>query len=340
MIASPLVSVLMPAHNGERHLSEAIDSILVQTLPDFELIVVDDGSTDSTPEILDSYAQRDSRVRVYRQENQGIPAARNKCLDLAIGQYLAWMDSDDVALPSRLRKQIEFMDVHPEIGICGTWVKTVGAVAGQLWRYPTDDGTLRSMLVFNPPFANTSTIVRREVLEAASLRYDLSFPQAQDYDLWARAAQHTKLANLPDVLVLYRLHPRQVTETRFDNQVALSGKVRAQQLARLGIDPSSQEFELHQRLSQFDLRESRAVLDRADEWLQRLLDANEAQGAFPKREFASVVGQRWFFACRGATRLGQWTWKKYWSSPLSQHYALRHRTRAKFLVFSIARLRS
>ncbi|NLE50087.1 MAG: glycosyltransferase family 2 protein [Chloroflexi bacterium] len=340
MSDSPLVSVLMPAHNGERYLAGAIDSILAQTLRDFELIVVDDGSTDRTPEILDRYARRDSRVRVHRQENQGIPAARNQCLDLATGRYLAWMDSDDVALPARLQKQVAFMDAHPEIGVCGTWVKTIGAAAGQVWRYPTDDATLRSVLVFNPPFANTSTVVRREALEAAGLRFDLSFPQAQDYDLWARAAQHTRLANLPEALVLYRLHPRQVTETRSDNQVALSGKVRARELARLGLAPTAEEFELHQRLSQFTLDESREALTRAERWLQRLLNANEVRGAFPQREFASVVGQRWFFACRGATRLGRWTWRKYWSSPLSRHYTLRGRTRVKFFVYSYARLRS
>lgn len=340
MSVSPLVSVLMPVHNGERYLAGALDSILAQTLRDFELIVVDDGSTDRTPEIIDRYARRDGRVRVYRQENQGIPAARNKCLDLATGRYFAWMDSDDVALPARLQKQVEFMDAHPEVGVCGTWVKTIGAAAGQVWRYPADDATLRSMLVFNPPFANTSTFVRREALEAAGLRFDLSFPQAQDYDLWARAAQHTRLANLPEVLVLYRLHPRQVTETRSANQAALSGKVRARELARLGLALTAEEFELHQRLSLFTLEESRDALSRAERWLQRLLDANEAQGVYPEREFASVVGQRWFFTCRGATRLGRWTWRKYWSSPLSRCYTLPGRTRAKFFVYSFAQLRS
>lgn len=340
MAILPLVSVLMPVYNGERYIADAVESILRQTLQRIELIVVDDGSTDRTSEILEHYRQQDSRVRLYRQNHQGIPATRNKCLDLATGRYVAWMDSDDVALPMRLKKQVDYMEAHQAIGVCGTWVKTIGASGGAIWRYPVDDGTLRSLLIFNPPFANTSTVVRREAFQAANLRFDLSFAQAQDYDLWERAAPHVLFATLPEVLVLYRLHPRQVTETRFEQQVRFSGRVRARQIVRLGIHPTNEELELHQRLAQFTLDESRAAVNRAEDWLQRLLDANQRQGVFPKREFASVIGQRWFFACRGATRLGLWTWKKYWSSPLNAYYEMRRPTRVKFLVFSIVRLRS
>lgn len=336
----PLVSVLMPVFNGEGYVAAAIESILNQTLPSLELIVVDDGSTDRTPALLAGYTRRDSRVRSYRQDNAGIPASRNRCLDLAIGQYLAWMDADDIARPQRLEKQVGFMDAHPEVGICGTWVKTFGASGGEVWRYPVDDGTLRGMLLFNPPFANSSTMMRREALQTANLRFDLSFAQAQDYDLWARAALHTRFANLPEVLMLYRLHERQVTEAFSEQQAGLSGRVRLRQLDRLGIQPTAEEFSLHQALAQLTLDASRQSLERAEEWLRRLFAANGEHGVFPEPEFAQVIGQRWFFACRSATQLGRWTWKKYWSSPLSAYYEMRQRTWLKFFAFTLAKLRS
>ncbi len=340
MARSTLVSVLMPTHDSERYIAAAIESILEQTLQAFELIVVDDGSTDGTAAILDRYRKLDSRVRVVRQENQGIPATRNKCLELATGVFFAWMDSDDISLSTRLEKQVNFMEAHQDIGVSGTWAKTIGSATGTLARYPVDDGSLRSMLIFNPPFVNTSTIVRRVALQAAHLRFDIAYAQSQDYDLWERMAQYTRLANLPEVLVLYRVHPRQVTQTRSRQQVGFSGQVTPRQLARLGIVSTQEEFELHQRLAQFDLEATREANNRAEIWLRRLYEANQTKGVFPRREFAQIVGQRWFLTCRGTTQLGHWAWKKYWSSPLSRFYEMPRRTKAKFLLFSTAKLRS
>lgn len=334
MARSALVSVLMPAYNSERYIAAAIESILDQTLQDFEFIVVDDGSTDGTAAILDRYRRLNSRVRIVHQVNQGIPATRNKCLELATGKYLAWMDSDDISLPTRLEKQVDFMEANQDVGVSGTWAKTIGSAAGAIWRHPVDDRSLRSMLIFNPPFVNTSTIVRRVALQSANLRFDITYAQSQDYDLWERMAQYAQFANLPEVLVLYRLHPQQVTETRYVQQAGFSGKVRIRQIARLGIEPSDAEFETHQHLSQFSLKVSQKNLERADAWLRRLHTSNLRNGAFPHPEFSQILAQRWFWACQGAARLGRRTWRTYWSSPLSEHYNMRRRTRAKFWVLT------
>lgn len=330
MSHSPLVSVLMPVYNSGRYLAAAIESILAQTLTDFELIAVNDGSTDDSLEILEAYSQRDRRLRVFSQENQGIPVTRNRCLDLATGKYIAWMDSDDLSLPTRLEKQVAFLEANPDVGVCGTWVNTIDHSRNAVWRYEGHDTVLRSLLVFNSPFANSSTMMRRHDSQLADLRFDLSFVVSQDYDFWARASQLTAFTNLQEVLVSYRIHQQQVSNVHGERQLMFSGRVRQAQIARLGIQPSAEEFEIHQYLAQSDFQASRGFLTRAGTWLCRLHDANRIKGVFPEPAFTHVLAERWFLTCRAAIQLGSWAWKTYWASLLSAYYPMKFRSKVKF----------
>jgi glycosyltransferase involved in cell wall biosynthesis len=219
MTAAPAVSVLMPVYNGERYLATAIESILNQTFADFEFIIVDDGSTDGTAAILADYQQRDERIQVYRQENQGIVASLNRGLELAQGKYIARMDSDDVSLPERLAKQVDFLEAHPDIGVLGTWVKIMDSSGStsDTWQFPAQHGVLGWCLCFTCPIMHPTVMMRRQIVEQAG-GYSSDMVHAEDYDLWRRLSGVTRLSNLPDVLLQLRLHEANVSRVYTSEQ--------------------------------------------------------------------------------------------------------------------------
>ena len=318
MDTKPVVSVLMPVFNGEKYLAEAIESILNQTFDDFEFLIINDGSTDGSAAILERYRQRDQRIRVYDQSNQGLVASLNCGLELAQGEYVARMDADDISLPERLAKQVGFMEAHPDAGVCGTWVELIGERTGEVWRYSTDDATIRCRLLFESALAHSTVIMRRELFVKTGLYYDSAYKHAEDYALWVKSAHCAKLANLPEMLLLYRLHPRQIGQGYQVGQLASAGHIRRAQLQRMDLQPTDEEFVLHQSLSMWQFSASRSFIMHTDAWLCKMWVANQSQRLYPEPEFSRVLGERWFAACRAANRLGVWTWKQFRKSPLGR----------------------
>ena len=204
----PKISVIMSVYSGEKHLRQAVDSILNQTVSDLEFIVIDDASQDGTSRILGSYS--DSRIKVHRNsENLGLTRSLNQTLDLASGKYIARMDADDISLPDRLARQIAFLDIHPDIGIVGTALRRIsmrGTKIGGVVRKPLSDTAIRWACLLENPITHPSVMMRRSVLMEHGLRYDPSFQTSQDYELWVRMLQVCKAANLPEPLLLYRVH--------------------------------------------------------------------------------------------------------------------------------------
>jgi hypothetical protein len=236
--AAPVVTVLMPVFNGEKYLAEAIESILNQSFVDFEFLIINDGSTDGTAVILADYEQRDERIRVYHQENQGIVASLNRGLGLAKGKYVARMDADDVSLPERLAKQVVFMEAHPDVGVLGTWVQiTYGSGrTSDTWQLPTQHGMLRWSLSFTCPIMHPTVMMRREVVERAD-GYGSDMVHAEDYDLWRRLSEATRLSNLPDVLLRLRLHEENVSRVYASEQRRNSIRISSLMISRvLGED--------------------------------------------------------------------------------------------------------
>jgi glycosyltransferase involved in cell wall biosynthesis len=199
---TPRVSVLMSAYNAEKYIAEAIDSILSQTFSDFEFIIINDGSTDTTAEIVRSYA--DPRiVFVDNKENQRVSVCMNQGMDICRGEYIARMDADDFSLPERFEKQVRFLDANPEIGVLGTNYHIFGAVertVKQKERIGCAD-ILMGWQIWQP-----TAMLRKSVFDKYDLRYSPEFPPAEDYELWSRAARYTQIANLPEVLLRYRWH--------------------------------------------------------------------------------------------------------------------------------------
>jgi glycosyltransferase involved in cell wall biosynthesis len=222
---TPRISVLLPVRDGAAFLREALDSVLAQTLRDFELIVVDDGSEDATPAILASV--RDARLRVIRQEPAGLVAALRRALAEARGDVLARMDADDVSLPERLGRQLHALEADERVAVVGCAIETIdegGGVTGS-WSLPADDAALRRRLLLRNPFTHGAVLLRRSAVEAAG-GYQEGYGANEDYDLWRRIARDWRLGAVPEVLYRYRVHPAAVTKTRVEERIAARERLR------------------------------------------------------------------------------------------------------------------
>ena len=301
MPAAPLVTVLLAVHDGEPYLSAALASVLGQTVSDLELLVVDDASDDGTRGILAGL--EDSRVRVLRNDEQrGLAASLNRGLDEARGAYVARLDADDVAMPRRLERQLVRIRSVPTVAVVGSAVIELDEAwrVGAVHAMPTGIAELRWASLFSSPFFHPSVLVDRDVLDRNGLRYDTAFEESEDYDLWARLLDVGEGDNLPDPLVLYRVHPEQASQRRRELQrecqlrvasrliqtVAPALDAGAVDLAwRVGAaEPvSSEEAEAgadayRDLLSAFEARWGRSVRPRAARDLLRLARSTSGNG--------------------------------------------------------------
>ena len=211
-LSKSAVSVLMPVYNGERFLAEAIESILGQTFTDFEFVIVDDGSTDASPAILADYASRDPRIRVITQANAGIVAALNRGLAECRAPLVARMDADDISLPARLERQVDFLKSHPEILVVGCAAQLISEekIPGPVMRHPSSPKEIDAGLQTETMLAHPSVLMRREpILKIGGYRELLR--HSEDYDLWTRLAGNCQIANLPECLLHYRIHGGQIS---------------------------------------------------------------------------------------------------------------------------------
>ena len=322
---TPRVTVLLPVWNGAAYLADALESICAQTLADFELLIVDDGSTDDTPAILERYRSRDPRIRVSRQAHAGLVAALNRGLDLSRGGYIARMDADDVSAPERLAVQVAFMDEHPDVGLCGTWLKLVGG--RRIWRYPCDDADVRCALLFETAIAHPTVMFRRSCVLEQNLRYDAAYEHAEDYALWLRCAQQSRfrLANIPRSLHYLRLHVDRVSKQFAGAQQVSSRRLRAEQLGCLGVQADPAVLAVHESVACLPagrgllrLRMTRDRVVAAEAWLRQLHAVNERQCAYPRAAFSRALVERWSRVCIASASAGLSPWWQYWRSPLSR----------------------
>lgn len=208
MTPTPLVTVLVPAHNAAPYLRRCLDSILTQEFGDFELLVIDDGSTDGTAAVL--AAEDDPRLRVITQDNTGLVGALNRGLDEARGVFVARMDADDLMPPGRLTAQLRAMTDDPRLAVCGTDYAMFGALTGRV-RMPRTDSACRQRLLLASCHCGASVMMRSATLVRSGVRFRPEFAHAEDYRFFAELAEHGRLGNLPVVGYLYRIHPAQVS---------------------------------------------------------------------------------------------------------------------------------
>lgn len=222
---TPTISVIMPVYNGESFLKEAIESILNQTYTNFKLILIDDGSEDTSLQIMKSYL--DSRIIIIKNEkNFGLITALNKGLQVAQGEYIARMDQDDVSHPQRFEKQIEFLEQNSDIGLCGTWanlINNMGEIVNFVKPSPSP-GQIKWDLHFSNAIAHPSVMIRKSFFQRNGQYLDSDI-HCEDYALWVRAFNNTKLSNLPVILINLRQHDQNVSKIYSEIQINQAIKV-------------------------------------------------------------------------------------------------------------------
>ena len=274
---------------------------------------------------------------MHHGKNLGLTATLNRGLELACGEYIARMDCDDISLPDRLEKQVAFLDAHPEVGVCGAWVKTIGSVMGRVWKHPTDADEIRCKLFFESVLVHPSVIMRSKMLQSLGLRYDSSYKRAQDYEFWVRVAQHMPLANLGEILLLYRVHENQVGKLHDSEQIRAANQIRLKQLLNLGLEVSNSDLELNSQISRWLFEASSEFLEAAEAWLMRIFEANRKKQDYNETAFNKILAHRWWALCFFASGLGLCAWKRFWHSPLSQYLALPMRKNIFFLARSLVK---
>ena len=213
-MSMPRISVAMSVYNNAPYLALAIESILAQTFGDFEFLIVNDGSTDGSGEIIDRYARDDARIRPLHQENRGLIASLNRMLEESRAPIIARMDGDDIALPTRFERQISYLDSNPGCGVVGTWATCIdetGAVRQEICPdHPTTHEAFLGKLETGPLLCHPSVMMRRQIVRGAG-GYHAAYRHCEDYDLWLRLSERTKICSLPERLLLYRHSDSQVS---------------------------------------------------------------------------------------------------------------------------------
>jgi len=313
---TPRVTVLLPVHNGAHHLREAVDSILAQTLGDFELLIVDDASEDDSVAVVESIP--DPRIRLIRSERRiRLAGALNLGLREAAGELVARMDADDVSLPERLRKQAAYMEAHTDLGVCGTWVRAFGKDAGKIERYSVGSRRVGAQALFNTPFAHPTVMFRRDSFLDHRLTYDVSYYPTEDFDLWERALRCFAGDNLPLVLLEYRVHERSLTGSEWSEMDRQASRVCARRLADLGFEANDEETRFHRLVATAAVKSSRHEILRAEQWLRSILRANDARAVYDRDALSDIVAELWLRICMQATGLGWKRVRAYASSALS-----------------------
>ncbi len=312
------VSVLLPVYNGEQYLHETLQSILSQTYTGFEFLIVDDGSTDSTQEIIKSC--NDPRIRLLVNDRRlKLSGALNRGIEEAKGKYIARMDADDIALPERLQKQVDFLKAHPEIGICGTAIEVFGNTKPRNDIYPSTPEDIRSYALFDCPFCHPTVMIRKEMFIDHKLRYDGTYYPTEDYELWSRAVELFPSVNLEQVLLRYRVHDQSMTGSDWDEMDNQAARVIEPLLKRLGVLFTAEQLQFHRNIGR-----GRSVrvqhfneIIQAETWLLTLLDRNQVEKCYDETAFNAVIQTVWYRLCINSSHLGLALVERYRRSVLS-----------------------
>lgn len=238
-MTNPQISVVMPAYNAEKYVAEAINSILAQTFTDFEFIIINDASTDSTKNIIESF--QDPRIKLIKNEqNQGVAKSLNIGISAAKGKYIARMDADDISLPERFQTQFNFMEKNPDIDICGSWMETFGDNQ-RIVKVPEQHNEIKDELFFLCSMLHPTIIFKKNL----TLQYSSDFPRAEDYDLWSRTINELKFANIPEVLLLYRIHDNQIGTANKAKQIYDANHITLRNLQNIDLILSEEEKHIY-----------------------------------------------------------------------------------------------
>jgi len=298
------LTVLMTVYNGEAYLREAIDSILNQTYKDFKFLILDNASTDGSREIIRSY--NDSRIElVPLPENIGQIAALNRGLDMIDTLYVTRMDADDISLPRRFERQVEFMDRHTGVGVCGTFAILFYEKKCYRVGWPCIDADIKVRLLFECVISHSSVIIRKTFFDKYKLRYNQELGHSEDWELWQKASRYFELANMPEYLLKYRVHSQNVSKSTAHLQIETAKKLDNDTLTLLGLEKHPLRF-IHRDVSLVTFNaenKDRQFLQDVQQWFYELRTANQLRQVYSAEALDRLLKKRLFIVITKNTRL-------------------------------------
>ncbi len=308
--ASQLISVILPFHNAERWIGQALESLQNQGSVQTEVIAIDDGSTDKSASIVQRSTSSGLNVRLLRNErNLGIIASLNRGLDVAQGNFIARMDADDICAPQRLSRQISFLE-NTGTDLCGSWFVEFGQGPSRITRFPHTEPTLRAAMLFQNTICHPTVMARRKIFDR--YRYREEYRLVEDYDLFGRVLADFRCANIPEPLLRYRRHPQQATQAKRDAMELVNQRIRLDILKAQGIAASTEEQRLHNLIrAPYSIRNI-SDLHGIEEWLLKL------SAMHSDIDTKKVIASQWIRACIRAAPLGKDMWNTFRKSPLKQ----------------------
>lgn len=333
----PLVTVLLPAYNAVPHLQEAIESILEQSFTDYEFLIINDGSTDGSEDIILNF-QDDRILYVKNHANLGLVETLNRGIELARGKYIARMDADDRSLPERLSKQVAFMEENPNVAVCGTWFDQM--ISGKIklgGRYKSNNAEIKQKHLYQIQICHGSTIIRTEILINHNLRYSTDFIHAEDYDLFDRIGIISEIRNIPEVLYLVRIHENRVSTNFQKVQVENSFRVRKRIFGRLNLNVCQRDMELYTDLMHQNYERLKQHSESVLELLNSMYLGNLSTGEFDRVLFKKHIHNTWLHFNLNVISRMSFDQRLYYRLRLSSHFRLGLKNRLKLIIRAITR---
>ncbi|MEM6884725.1 MAG: glycosyltransferase family 2 protein [Verrucomicrobiota bacterium] len=290
-MSDPSISVVMPVYNASATLGAAVESICAQSFEDWEYIIIDDGSSDGSVALLEDWAAKEPRIRIFKNpENLGLPRSLNRGLSESRGRYIARMDADDICEPERLRKQVEWMEVHPDTVLCGTWVQFFGSKT-HVRQMPTEHEELRVKMLLEYPFEHPTLMMRRSFLQEHDLRYNESLRLSEDLDLCHRVARKGRVTNLPEPLLRLRQHDQRTHRTQPDVLKQGVGLVYARQMEEFDLSTGDSDlyFRIRADVECCDIDDAQERTD----WFEKVIRANREKKVYSQEVLESYLTRRW-----------------------------------------------
>ncbi|MCS5420483.1 MULTISPECIES: glycosyltransferase family 2 protein [Psychrilyobacter] len=298
-----MVTVLMPVYNAGEFLREAMDSILNQTYEEFEFLIINDGSTDSSVNIIESY--EDERIKlVHNTENMGLIKTLNKGIEIARGKYIVRMDADDIAETNRIETQVNFMESNDDVAVAGS-NGVIFLSDKPMIKKPTDFPIryteIRCRLLFESPIMHPAVIMRKNVLLENNYRYRDEYKDTEDYGLWVEIAKDHKIVNIPKKLLRYRIVSSSMTNQalkKMSDRIRVMKKIYILGLDYLGVEYSEDELDIHAEIAlSSTLKHFQYTKRSVEKWLHKLIAANNFIGRYKSEIFNREIAEQYFNVC-------------------------------------------
>jgi len=284
-MSTAFISVIMPVYNRAEFIGEAIQSILSQTYKNFELIIIDDASTDNTLKVISEFTDDDRILLLKNKKNEGVAATRNRGIEIAKGEFIAFMDSDDISLPQRFEKQVKILCSHKEVIVCGSWLRFLESQ--KLIKHKEYHNEIISRLLLHCSLSLGTVMIKSFILRKAKLNPNLKF--GEDYEFWSRICWMGEMYNIPKPLLLYRTHRNQLSGRHKQQQLKMDVDIRLSLFKKLNYPVSKFPDDLLKKVILFDEYISIPEFSKFLSWLENLKKKNRVQMVFPPEEFDKVI---------------------------------------------------